>query len=104
MAQELEDAAARRIRTARGATAEWSGSLFEGSGAVSAESGAFAELPLTWASRIARSEGRTSPEELLAAAQAGCFSMALSLVLAEGGTPADKLSVDATCAFEQLPE
>ena len=92
------------VRTARGATAVWAGSLFEGSGNVSAESRAFAELPLTWASRTAQADGKTSPEELLAAAHAGCFSMALSLVLAEEGTPPDQLSVTATCAFEQIPD
>ena len=93
-----------RIKTARGATAVWAGSLFEGSGNVSAESGAFTELPLTWASRTAHADGKTSPEELLAAAHAGCFSMAFSLVLAEAGTPPDQLSVTATCAFEQIAD
>jgi osmotically inducible protein OsmC len=93
-----------RIKTAREATAVWAGGLFEGSGHVSAESGAFAELPLSWAARTAHADGKTSPEELLAAAHAGCFSMAFSLVLAEAGTPPDQLSVTATCAFERIPD
>jgi osmotically inducible protein OsmC len=93
-----------RIRAERRAQAAWSGSLFEGSGSVSAASGAFADLPLTWASRTERADGRTSPEELLAAAHAGCFSMVFSLVLAEAGTPPAQLTVGATCTFEQVPE
>jgi lipoyl-dependent peroxiredoxin len=92
------------IRAERRAEAVWAGSLFAGSGKVSAGSRAFDGLPLTWASRTERSDGRTSPEELLAAAHAGCFSMAFSLVLAEAGTPPDRLTVQATCAFEQVTD
>jgi osmotically inducible protein OsmC len=93
-----------RVRAERRAQAVWSGSLFEGRGSVSAGSGAFVDLPLTWASRTERADGRTSPEELLAAAHAGCFSMVFSLVLAEAGTPPAQLTVSATCTFEQVPE
>src|SRR5439155_26252176 len=92
------------LRAERRAEALWAGSLFDGSGSVSAGSQAFAGLPITWVSRTERADGRTSPEELLAAAHAGCFSMAFSLVLAEAGAPADQLSVNATCVLEQVPE
>jgi lipoyl-dependent peroxiredoxin len=93
-----------RLRAERRAEAVWAGSLFDGHGNVSAGSRAFAGLPITWASRTEHADGRTSPEELLAAAHAGCFSMAFSLVLAEAGTPPDQLTVNATCAFEQVPD
>lgn len=94
-------AAIAGIRAVRRAEAVWKGSLFEGGGSVSAGTGAFARLPITWASRTEKADGRTSPEELLAAAHAGCFSMALSLVLAEAGTAPERLTVEAACAFEQ---
>jgi osmotically inducible protein OsmC len=107
MAQEQARTTARatgRLRAVRRAEATWAGSLFDGRGNVSAGSRAFAELPITWASRTESADGRTSPEELLAAAHAGCFSMAFSLVLAEDGTPPEQLTVNATCAFEQVAD
>jgi lipoyl-dependent peroxiredoxin len=85
----------------RTAHVTWSGSLMEGSGTItSVESGAFGPLDVTWAARAEdESAGLTSPEELIAAAHAACFSMALSHGLAEAGTPPDKLDVDATLTF-----
>ena len=84
----------------RTAHVTWSGSLMEGAGTItSVGSGAFGPLDVTWASRAEESNGRTSPEELIAAAHAACFSMALSHGLAQGGTPAEKLEVDATVTF-----
>jgi osmotically inducible protein OsmC len=84
----------------RTAHVTWSGSLMDGSGTItSVESGAFGPLDVTWAARTEDSEGLTSPEELIAAAHAACFSMALSHGLAEAGTPPDKLEVDATLTF-----
>jgi osmotically inducible protein OsmC len=78
----------------RHATATWSGNLTEGSGMLQyISSGAFSRMPITWGSRTAAHEGRTSPEELLAAAHASCFSMALSNQLAKNGTVAEKLDV-----------
>jgi osmotically inducible protein OsmC len=62
-------------------------------------SGAFGPLDITWGSRAEESDGRTSPEELIAAAHAACFSMALSHGLAQAGTPPEKLDVDATVTF-----
>ena len=84
----------------RTAHVTWSGSLMEGAGTItSVGSGAFGPLDVTWASRAEESDGRTSPEELIAAAHAACFSMALSHGLAQGGTPPEKLDVDATVSF-----
>jgi lipoyl-dependent peroxiredoxin len=78
----------------------WSGSLMEGAGTItSVGSGAFGPLDVTWASRAEDSNGRTSPEELIAAAHAACFSMALSHALAQGGTPAETLDVDVVVTF-----
>ena len=62
-------------------------------------SGAFGPLDVTWASRAHEPAGKTSPEELIAAAHASCFSMALSNGLAQAGTPPDELDVSATVTF-----
>src|SRR5918997_2919254 len=87
----------------RTATVTWTGSLAEGSGTVSAgTSELFTDLPVSWASRTEEAEGRTSPEELLAAAHASCFSMALSGALARGGTPPDHVHVSATVTFDKV--
>jgi len=84
----------------RTATVSWQRGLFDGAGLIeSSGSGALAELPITWASRAESSNGKTSPEELIAAAHASCFAMAFSLLLAEGGTPPEKLDVGATVTF-----
>jgi len=87
----------------RRAEATWNGDLLSGSGSVrSGTSGAFGDLPVTWASRTSAHEGRTSPEELLAAAHAACFSMAFSSSLAKAGTPPERLDVSAEITFEKL--
>jgi osmotically inducible protein OsmC len=87
----------------RRAEATWSGPLATGSGAVSAvSSGAFSGLPTTWAARTETSDGRTSPEELVAAAHATCYSMALSGALTRAGTPPDRLDVSAAVTFDKL--
>ncbi len=84
----------------RTASVTWSGSLLEGSGTInSVGSGAFGPLDVTWASRTEESGGRTSPEELIAAAHASCFSMALSSGLAKAGTPPERLETSATVTF-----
>jgi len=78
----------------RHATATWSGNLAEGGGMLQyISSGAFSRMPITWSSRTAAHEGRTSPEELLAAAHASCFSMAFSNELAKNGTVATRVDV-----------
>jgi lipoyl-dependent peroxiredoxin len=84
----------------RGAHVTWTGSLMDGAGTITqVGSGAFGPLDITWGSRAEESDGRTSPEELIAAAHAACFSMALSHGLAQAGTPPEKLDVDATVTF-----
>lgn len=90
------------MATVRRATASWSGDLLSGSGTVSAyTTGLFTDLPVSWASRTEEPEGRTSPEELLAAAHAACYSMAFSNTLAKAGTPPEHLHVAAEVAFEK---
>jgi osmotically inducible protein OsmC len=84
----------------RTAHVTWSGSLLEGAGEItSVGSGAFGPLDVTWASRTEDSNGLTSPEELIAAAHASCFSMSLSHALAQGGTPPETLDTSATVTF-----
>lgn len=87
----------------RTATVTWTGSLAEGSGTASAgSSGLFTDLPVSWASRTEEPEGRTSPEELLAAAHASCFAMSLSGALARGGTPPEHMHVSAVVTFDKV--
>jgi len=84
----------------RTAEVTWHGSLMDGSGTIDrVGSGAFGPLDVTWASRAESSDGRTSPEELIAAAHAACYSMALSHGLAQDGTPAEELQTSATVTF-----
>jgi lipoyl-dependent peroxiredoxin len=78
----------------------WSGDLLGGSGMIeSVGSGAFGPLPVSWKARAEESDGDTSPEELLAAAHAACFNMALSGALARQGNPPEALSTSATVTF-----
>lgn len=87
----------------RRAEATWSGPLITGTGTVSAVSSAsFTDLPVTWAARTEAPGGKTSPEELVAAAHAACFSMALSGALARAGTPPERLDVAAEVTFDKL--
>lgn len=80
----------------RGASVVWDGDLINGKGTVSADSsGAFSDLPVTWASRTETPGGKTSPEELIAAAHASCFAMALSNEMAKKGHPPSKLEISA---------
>ena len=88
------------MATERIAHVTWRGSLIDGEGTIeSVGSGAFGPLDVTWASRSQEPQGRTSPEELIAAAHAACFSMALSHGLAQAGTPAETLETSATVTF-----
>ena len=85
----------------RRANVVWKGSLYQGSGTfdlVSSE--AVQGLPVTWASRTERPDGKTSPEELIAAAHASCFAMAFSDILAEQGNEPEELNVSAVCTFD----
>jgi osmotically inducible protein OsmC len=87
----------------RRADVTWQGDLASGSGVATAStSQAFADLPVSWASRTEQANGRTSPEELLAAAHASCYSMALSAGLGRAGTPPQKLEVSATVTFDRV--
>ena len=87
----------------RSATVTWNGTLAEGSGTATAgTSGLFTDLPVSWASRTEAPSGRTSPEELLAAAHASCFSMSLAGGLVRAGTPPDHLHVSATVTFDKV--
>lgn len=88
------------MATERRAEVTWRGSLMDGAGTIErVTSGVLGPLDVTWASRAEQPEGRTSPEELIAAAHAACFSMALSHALAGAGTPPDELSTSATVTF-----
>lgn len=82
----------------RHATAVWQGNLKEGSGTIDTQNGALSQKPYSFKARFEdeRGETGTNPEELIAAAHAGCFAMQLSHFLAENGTPAEKLEAKAT--------
>jgi len=87
------------------ASATWEGNLAQGSGSVSGgSSDNFKDLPLSWAARTEAHGGKTSPEELLAAAHASCFAMALSSDLAKAGTPPTRLEVTSTVTFDRIAE
>jgi osmotically inducible protein OsmC len=79
----------------------WTGNLFKGAGRVSAGSGVFKDVGVSWAARTGPKSGNTSPEELIAAAHASCYAMAFSNMLDKRGTPPERLNVNATCIFEQ---
>jgi osmotically inducible protein OsmC len=86
----------------RTASTVWTGDLASGSGMITyVGSGVFSRLPITWASRTEAHNGKTSPEELLAAAHASCFSMALASRLGKNGTPADRMDVTAKVTFDK---
>ena len=89
------------MATDRTAKVTWSGSLIDGSGRIEGVgSGAFGPLDVTWTSRTEAPGGRTSPEELIAAAWASCFSMAFSHALAGAGTPPERLETSVTVTFQ----
>jgi lipoyl-dependent peroxiredoxin len=90
-------------RIERSATVVWDGNVARGSGQISGATGAFSGLPFTLASRIGNPEGKTSPEELLAAAHAGCFTMSLGSELARDNTPAGRLEVHCTIVMDEIP-
>ena len=87
------------MATTRTANAHWEGSLFEGSGKVSLDSSGLGEFDVTWASRAEEPNGRTSPEELIAAAHSSCFNMQLSGGLARAGNPPQALDTRAEVDF-----
>jgi osmotically inducible protein OsmC len=83
------------------ASAAWKGGLKDGKGSISTESGALAAYPYGFAARFEGMRG-TNPEELLGAAHAGCFTMALSLILGEAGFTAEQMDTTAEVTLEQV--
>ena len=88
------------MATVRTATTHWKGSLFEGSGQVTLETSGIGTYDVTWASRAEEANGKTSPEELIAAAHSSCFSMALSNGLNSAGSPPQDLQTRADVTFK----
>jgi osmotically inducible protein OsmC len=86
----------------RRAEVVWEGNLTQGNGKVTVGSGALGEQPVTWAARTERSDGKTSPEELIAAAHAACYAMAFSNTLNTAGTPPQRLTVRAVCSLDRV--
>jgi osmotically inducible protein OsmC len=88
----------------RTATSIWQGNLPQGSGRVSVNSGALPDFPVTWAARTEEPGGKTSPEELIAAAHASCFSMAVSNKLVKDGNTPESLQVQSTVVLDRVNE
>ncbi|MFI9238625.1 OsmC family protein [Streptomyces cinnamoneus] len=88
------------MATTRIATTAWEGELLKGRGVVSFESSGIGEYPVSWPSRAEQANGKTSPEELIAAAHSSCFSMALSHGLTGAGTPPTRLETKAEVTFQ----
>jgi lipoyl-dependent peroxiredoxin len=88
------------MATTRKATAVWEGSLLQGAGRVTLDSSGLGTYDVTWPSRAEAPEGRTSPEELIAAAHAACFSMAFSNILSKAGAEAISLATSAEVSFQ----
>jgi lipoyl-dependent peroxiredoxin len=91
-------------RVQREASVTWQGNVARGGGAISAGTGAFEELPYSLATRIDRIDGKTSPEELLAAAHAACYAMSLAGELASVGSAPEHLDVSATVTLDQVED
>jgi lipoyl-dependent peroxiredoxin len=90
------------MKAERRAGTQWEGNLVNGQGKLRLGSGAVEVLPVTWASRTERSDGKTSPEELIAAAHASCYAMAFSHTLTQEGHPPKSLTVNAVCTLEDV--
>ncbi|WP_067186535.1 OsmC family protein [Microtetraspora niveoalba] len=88
------------MATTRTATTQWKGALLDGSGTVSLDSSGVGTFDVSWPSRAEQANGKTSPEELIAAAHSSCFSMALSNGLAKAGTPPQSLETKADVTFQ----
>lgn len=88
------------MATTRTARTHWEGSLQEGGGQVTLESSGIGTYDVSWPSRAEEPNGKTSPEELIAAAHSSCFSMALSGALAKAGTPPQSLETSADVTFQ----
>ncbi|GAA4954315.1 osmotically inducible protein OsmC [Nonomuraea thailandensis] len=88
------------MATTRTATTQWKGALIDGSGTVALNTSGVGTFDVSWASRSQSADGKTSPEELIAAAHSSCFSMALSHALAGAGTPPQSLETSADVTFQ----
>ncbi|MET8681631.1 OsmC family peroxiredoxin [Streptomyces sp. NPDC004647] len=88
------------MATTRIAHTVWEGNLLEGTGTVTFDSSGIGDYPVSWPSRAEQANGKTSPEELIAAAHSSCFSMALSNGLAKAGTPPTQLQTQAEVTFQ----
>jgi lipoyl-dependent peroxiredoxin len=88
------------MATTRNATTTWQGNLLEGSGRVELQSSGIGTFDVSWPSRAEEPNGKTSPEELIAAAHSSCFSMAFSNGLTKAGTPPDTLETTAAVTFQ----
>ncbi|MEU8568180.1 OsmC family protein [Streptomyces pathocidini] len=88
------------MATTRTAHTVWDGNLLEGSGTVAFDSSGIGDYPVSWAARAEQPDGKTSPEELIAAAHSSCFSMALSNGLTKAGTPPTQLNTQAEVTFQ----
>jgi lipoyl-dependent peroxiredoxin len=91
-------------RVQREANVTWDGNLARGSGGITAATGAFEGLPFSLASRVEQPAGKTSPEELLAAAHAACYSMSLAGELTSAGSPPEHLDVTATVTLDEVED
>jgi lipoyl-dependent peroxiredoxin len=91
-------------RVQREANVEWAGNVARGSGTISAATGAFARLPYSLATRVEKPDGKTSPEELLAAAHAACYAMSLAGELAAAGSAPERLDVRAVVTLDQVED
>ncbi|MEU4442537.1 OsmC family protein [Actinosynnema sp. NPDC050801] len=88
------------MATTRKATTHWEGNLLEGKGTVALESSGIGTYDVSWPSRAEAANGKTSPEELIAAAHSSCYSMALSHGLAQAGTPPQQVDTSAEVTFQ----
>ncbi|NEE18004.1 OsmC family peroxiredoxin, partial [Streptomyces sp. SID7499] len=88
------------MATTRVAHTNWEGNLIEGKGVVTFDSSGIGDYPVSWPARSEQANGKTSPEELIAAAHSSCFSMALSHGLAGAGTPSTRLETKAEVTFQ----
>jgi osmotically inducible protein OsmC len=91
-------------RVQREAKVTWEGNVARGSGTISGATGAFTALPYSLATRIEKPDGKTSPEELVAAAHAACYAMSLAGELAGAGSPPERLDVRATVTLDEVED
>jgi osmotically inducible protein OsmC len=90
------------VMAERRAEVTWRGDLTSGEGTFTVGSGALGTQSVSWPARTEKPDGKTSPEELIAAAHASCFSMALSNILAKQDTPPEQLDVTAVCTLDRV--